>query len=299
MGVFVEKTAELPALITRPRTFHASMAGASVLLLVATVIACRFTLMDVSVAGPLSAFLLLCAMLAPLALYWHEKGNMACREAVLVFPWEILLAITVPFTVLAAARLDVPLRDSFFRHADQVLGVSVPGMVAWAERSRLGAIINRSYGLLLPLLAVAGLLPVFTGKARQAREFLVANMVAFAIGIPAFALLPAVGPWYSYHIPPNGAQLDCQLRLLALRLPGPYVPSSLAAGIICFPSFHVIWSILCVAALWYLRPVRIPLVAVSAMIIVSTLTTGWHYFTDVLAGAVIAVFSLAVAHVLA
>jgi membrane-associated phospholipid phosphatase len=35
------------------------------------------------------------------------------------------------------------------------------------------------------------------------------------------------------------------------------------------------------------------------MIIASTLTTGWHYFSDVLAGIVIAALSMAIARVYA
>jgi membrane-associated phospholipid phosphatase len=66
-------------------------------------------------------------------------------------------------------------------------------------------------------------------------------------------------------------------------------------GMICFPSFHVIWAILCVAALWGYRFLRIPVALLAAMIILSTVTTGWHYFIDVLGGVVIAALSLSAA----
>jgi membrane-associated phospholipid phosphatase len=77
------------------------------------------------------------------------------------------------------------------------------------------------------------------------------------------------------------------------------VPLSQGAGIICFPSFHVIWAILCAAALWGFRPLRIPIALLSGTIVVSTMTTGWHYFSDVLAGVVIAVLAIAIAKVYA
>lgn len=299
MSVLLEKTSEPVDVVTPSRTFHLRMAGAGFFLLAATIVGCRITSIHVNVSGPLVALILVCGMLAPLAAYWHEKGRVAYREAVLVLPWGVLLAITIPFTVLAVARFDLPLRDGLFGRADDALGVSVPGIVAWAGNHRLGAVINRSYDFLIPFLAVAGLLPALTGKVRSAREFLIANLAAFVIGIPAFALLPAVGPWVFYHTVPNSVQLGCQLGLLQLRLPGPCVPSPQEAGLICFPSFHVIWAILCAAALWCFRPLRIPVVLISAMIVLSTLTTGWHYFTDVVAGAIIAVLSLAIARVFA
>jgi membrane-associated phospholipid phosphatase len=134
---------------------------------------------------------------------------------------------------------------------------------------------------------------------KHAREFLLANFAAFAIGLPLFALLPAVGPWYCYHLAANPAQAACWAQLLALRVPGPYIFQEQAAGVVCFPSFHVVWAILCASALWGFRPIRIPVALLSLMIIVSTLTTGWHYFSDVLGGIVIAALSMAIARVYA
>jgi membrane-associated phospholipid phosphatase len=63
-------------------------------------------------------------------------------------------------------------------------------------------------------------------------------------------------------------------------------------GVVCFPSFHVIWAILCAAALWTYKPLRVPVALVYGLIILSTMTTGWHYFIDVVAGAVVALLSL-------
>jgi membrane-associated phospholipid phosphatase len=40
---------------------------------------------------------------------------------------------------------------------------------------------------------------------------------------------------------------------------------------------------------------RIPAAALTGLIILSTVTTGWHYFSDVLAGILVAVLSIAAA----
>ena len=275
--------------------FHRRMAYCLLLILSISIAGGKLTQIHTNVSGRIVAIIAMFAMIAPLPLYWNEKGRTKHREAALVIPWAVLFAATLSFPTLIAARLRFPLQDSLLGRIDESLGVHVPGIVKWANHHWLGTLINSSYPRLLPLLAAAAFAPALTGNMKRAREFLLANLVAFAIGLPLFALLPAVGPWYYYHLAPNTPQADCWAQLLALRLPVPYVFQDQAAGVICFPSFHVIWAILCAAALWDYRFLRVPIALLSAMIVASTITTGWHYFSDVVAGIAVAALSMAVA----
>jgi membrane-associated phospholipid phosphatase len=279
--------------------FHLRMVYAVATLVIISYAGCRLTSIHTDISGRVIAIVAMFAMVSPLPIYWHEKGRIAMRESSLVVPWELLLAALLSFPVLIAARLRMPLQDTLFGGVDQSLGIYVPSIEVGADHHWLGALLNRSYPWLLPLLAAAAFVPALMGKMKHAREFLVANLVAFAIGLPLFALLPAVGPWYCYHLAPNPAQAACWAQFLALRVPGPYIFQEQAAGVVCFPSFHVIWAILCASALWGFRSIRIPVALLSLMIIASTLTTGWHYFSDVLGGVVIAALSMAIAKVYA
>ena len=58
-----------------------------------------------------------------------------------------------------------------------------------------------------------------------------------------------------------------------------------AEGLITFPSFHTVWALLLVAACP--RPLKAASVVLNSAVIVATLTTGWHYLSDVLAGIVV------------
>jgi membrane-associated phospholipid phosphatase len=61
----------------------------------------------------------------------------------------------------------------------------------------------------------------------------------------------------------------------------------LGSGAVCCPSFHVIWAILSAQALSsfrWLKPVVWPY---AALVLISTVTTGWHYVVDVFAGVLI------------
>jgi len=184
--------------------------------------------------------------------------------------------------------MGIGLQDLLFAQWDRWLGVHVPDLAAWASTHWLGILANKSYNILFPLMQVAILLPIFTGKVKYAQRFLTTNLVAFALGLPVFAFLPGIDPWFGDHFTATpDLALGQSFVLLAIRHPGPYV-YQYPAGAICFPSFHVIWAILCVHALWGFRFLRIPVSLFSALIVFSTLTTGNHYLCDVLAGFVLA-----------
>ena len=274
--------------------FHLRMALAISALLIISLAGCART--GIELPG-LSAWTIYClvisAMLLPLPAYWYEKGRADLLDPALTLLWALLVRLIIPILVQVAARLRMPLQDSFFGRADEHLGVSVPAIMAWADHHWLGSVLNKSYGWVVILLPLAVILPVLAGRSKYAKEFLVANLISFAIGIPLFALLPAVGPWRYYHFPPTQAQTaSCEVPLLTMRLTGTYVLGSQEAGVVCFPSFHVVWAIFLATTLWGFRPLRIPLALVSGMIILSTLTTGWHYFVDVLGGILLAIISV-------
>jgi hypothetical protein len=295
MSVLIEKTAE-PQIQSRKPGFHLLMTFACSVVLLATLLACK--LASLGLPNPLgltAGLFFVSAVVFTVTIYWHEKKKMDLRDAALTIPWVFFLAITIPFLVLAAARLDMPLQDANLARLDRLFGISVPQIVSWSSRHWVGSLVNRTYTLLSPLLMISIFLPAFTGKVKNAQQFVLANLIAFAIGLPLFALLPAIGPWYEYHGAATPHQIDCQSAILLFRSPEHRVTHMDA--IICFPSFHAIWAIFCAAALWGYRFLRIPVALLSGMIVVSTVTTGWHYVIDVAAGIAVACLSLAIANV--
>ena len=280
------------------RRFYREMLYEGAAISIISIVGCRLTSIKVPDAGPMAiGFVLVFAMILPLVLYLNEKKKAYLLDAVLTILWAPFLYILLRYPVAIAARLGkgIELQDANFAHLDRLVGVSVPALMAWSSRHWLGVMANKSYNILPPLLVLSILLPVVAGKVKHAQQFLTANLAAFALGLPLFALLPAVGPWYGYHLPVEPAFAACQAALLEIRKPGQYLFQS--AGIVCFPSFHAIWAILCAQALWGIRPLRIPVAVLSGMIVFSTMSTGWHYFCDVLAGAVVAALAIVIAKV--
>lgn len=277
--------------------FHAWMAGSLLVLLATDWIGCRRTQVRVPhIGASVVAAVLLAAIWQALPLYWHRKGRFALRDASLTLLWAALAWIMLPYPVDIAARLGraFPLRDSLLASLDAHLGFNVAAVAHWAAQHWLGRAINESYALLTPMIVLGFLVPGLTGKARAVKRLLAANLVAFAVGVPVFAMVPAVGPWYGEHFAPNPVQTVCEADLLRMRETAPY--EHRPAGVVCFPSFHVMWAVLSAEALACFRWLRWPAWILAALIVVSTMTTGWHYFCDVLGGFALAAVAITAAH---
>jgi len=54
-------------------------------------------------------------------------------------------------------------------------------------------------------------------------------------------------------------------------------------------------AVLASYSLWVFRPLRIPSLLLSGIIILSTMTTDWHYFIDVVGGVVVAIIAIVTA----
>ena len=275
--------------------FHLFMAATWSTFIVVSVLGCLITsITAVGIGAILMEDLAVLAVLSLVPVYWHKKRQEDRRESTLVILWAVAWAAILRYTVFIAARMRMPLRDFLFASIDRSLGANIPAVMEWAVRhSWAGIVLNSSYALLHPLLILAAVLPAWAGKRKQAQEFIVSNSIAFAIAIPLFAAFPAIGPWAAYHFPGRVDQQHCESVIVALRSYGTFLAiAGQDAKIVCFPSFHVIWAVLSARSLWGFRWLRIPVSILAILISISTMTTGWHYFVDVLGGLVVAVVSI-------
>jgi membrane-associated phospholipid phosphatase len=121
---------------------------------------------------------------------------------------------------------------------------------------------------------------------RRLDVFLIRFMLGGLLTSALFAFLPAQGTCVYFHQSTPDYYVDVLSELNRLRRGVAFVSWRDAQGIVTFPSFHTIWAVLLIAAFrgrWLFWPIA----ALNSLVLLSCVTTGMHYFVDVLGGLIV------------
>ena len=253
-------------------------------------------------------------LLFPAADLWRPLGLVVALSAVAVFykfrsvpkfvscltALIFLVVFCGGFVVLmyAIAATNRPLVDVQLARADQALGFHLPAFMAWTGSHRwLDTALRFAYTTILPQTIVVIAVLGFSGDARVLEKFVLRFMVCALVTVALFYWFPAKGPFTVYGYAPAQDQARTLQHLEAMRSgQRKLVTWREAEGLITFPSFHVVWAMLLALAFRRRRWLFRASLVLNVAVIISTLSTGWHYLIDVLGGIAVCLAVLAVLH---
>lgn len=193
------------------------------------------------------------------------------------------------------ALLDTPhvLIDKQLAQFDQVLGFDFPAFLKWFCRYPFAQkFFQFFYGSLIWLILASFFVAPLVAQQKTRDLTMMLYVFTFLIGMIIYYFWPAIGPFYAYpQLHYSSAELAVLHEVLAVR--DHQMIHMFLGGIISFPSFHVIWALIGAYAFKDKKYLYIPALFWAILIMVSTLTTGWHYLADVLAGTLLMVLALA------
>jgi membrane-associated phospholipid phosphatase len=225
-------------------------------------------------------------------------GALGCTAQMIAFT-----AVGAPLSYIGAS-FGLPLQDHWFEAADRAIGFDWSGLLAWMNAHPLiHPMFREIYMSLMPQTVMVILALAWAGRLAWLRIFVLAFLLATLVTIAIAAVVPAEGVWglrrlhaadYQHIVP---ATRDLHLRIFFGLRDGSYrlLMALGSDGIITFPSLHAALALILAAALWPLALLRWIGLALNMLMLVSIPVDGGHYFTDVLAGLIIAGLSLVAA----
>jgi len=249
--------------------------------------------------GDLVRPLAITALLCSVAVFYHHfrpvPKFVLCTAAL-----AQIVAFSSCFSVLmyAVATTAQPLVDGSLVAVDKWLGVDVRHAVVWASvHPILQGLLEIAYNLLLPQTALVVIILGFKEDRRSLESFVLAFMLAALLTTIIFVVLPAAGPFAYHGFEASQSQERYLEHFNALRSGERILVTWRdAEGIITFPSFHTAWAILLTLALRRYRVLFAFSIVLNTAVIISTMTTGWHYLSDVLGGILICLIAVPLVH---
>ncbi len=214
------------------------------------------------------------------------------------------LLLVVVFGLLctyAAASTPAPYRDPQLLAIDQWLGFDRKTYVDFfTDRPWKIELSNFIYLAMLPQMASVPVALLITKRMDRLQRFIASYGIALMATTVIFLFVPAVGAFvYVDLTPAQYATLPSEIYTPARTLDAlrsdvmTTIRLNNLEGLIAFPSFHTAAAIVYAWALWPVKYIRWPIVALNVGIILTTPIGGAHYAIDVLAGAVVALGAIA------
>jgi membrane-associated phospholipid phosphatase len=228
--------------------------------------------------------------------YCAWAGMARLAEVLLISVSLYLFCLVLCPFVHIAARFSLPLVDRDLQHIDS-FGIETATIMHLIARVP-GALhfFVRAYYSLPELVLAALFVPIFAGKAHVSRRALASMILGALITQALFLIWPAVGPWTTEPITAQPDQAAITRYLALLQSGHPMKIDWTCGAIISFPSFHVVLAVLSALSLAKTFPrLRWFAFAIAAVICISTLTTGWHYVSDVLGGLIVSFAAISLA----
>lgn len=230
--------------------------------------------------------------------YCRWRGMAKLEHVSQLLAWALLVVPAISFLIPVAGRSPYPLVDGALARIDASMHfhtVTIVHLVSHLPRLRLALAI--AYALLPPLILASLLVPTLCGRVLDSRRYVLAVILAAVMTAALFALWPAAGPWTVEGFAPTKDQAVV-VDSLSLLKSGKPLPAEVRAGVVAFPSFHVVLAVLSVVSLWKVRWARWLVFTVGLLACVSTVTTGWHYLIDVIGGLAVTYLAQATANLI-
>ena len=245
------------------------------------------------------SFMALIAIVCSLVrTHFHIQTPVVLIETLVQCTFASIALVLATYLI---ASLTTPWADPWLARADRLLGFD------WVAVNRAAAGHEWLTNILRPAYYSFHTQPVaiiwilaFQRSHRPVQLFVLSWVIALAISVALYAGAPAMTA-YNYFAKTHASLPDLSAamgnfafdQISSLRAGGSRDLLALKlGGLVTFPSFHTTGGILFMWALWPLRWLRWPSVALNVVMLASVPIIGSHYLIDMIAGVIVAFIAI-------
>ncbi|MBK2124024.1 phosphatase PAP2 family protein, partial [Fangia hongkongensis] len=246
-------------------------------------------------AGTLGVLVLFVAVMliffiCRLPKYLNFSYRYSKRTGILLRVLAILLIASTVMSFFAGSVALTPFKpiDKVLYHLDMILGfqqnywLSVVYKMPW-----LHELLTIAYYSLTPQVLILPFVAVFLTSEERIYDYFNKVFLLNVIGFSIYYFLPTASPAsllnHQYLVK---GQINLAQQFITLH--SGKLPHVLGEGLISFPSFHVIWSLM-VTLLFRKTWLFYPLLILNIFLWCGTVLLGWHYIVDVIASFILVV----------
>jgi membrane-associated phospholipid phosphatase len=223
---------------------------------------------------------------------YFSKGNKIRQ----IGPELLYFVAVMSLIALASNAVQLtpfPPIDKYIVALERHFHIHMESILSWTNNHpKFKSILVGIYASLDYQMTIFPLLVIVTYRFHLIREYYFLLLCTTLIGFGFYYFFPTTAPASIINSPFFFTeQIDTGLKFSQIHH---YInPTTNEGGLIAFPSFHVIWAILCVNLLREWVVPCILLLVTNLLLIASCVLLGWHYVTDIIGGFIVLLISCA------
>jgi membrane-associated phospholipid phosphatase len=191
-----------------------------------------------------------------------------------------------------AATPALKLQDALLVRLDHILGFGWRDFAATVTANATAReMLSFCYDSMLPEIFLLGGFLAWTRRGERVEALFWIAFIASLLTCIVSALLPALGAFQQFGLPERGLHLD-NLRRLRAGVDLRFAISDMQ-GVVSMPSYHTVLALLMAYVVRSIPIVFWPVALWSALMLVSIMPFGGHYFVDMAAGAIVLLCAIA------
>ncbi len=181
-----------------------------------------------------------------------------------------------------------PTIDSVLSLTDHALHIEETTLMNWVyAHSFLLLTLKITYKSLVLQWLLIPLILFITGQKERFPIYLIISLLAYLFGAGVYYFFPSLGPASIYsnkHFSREQLELVLNFKEIHQYL----MVTPFEGGMIAFPSFHVLWSVIIIYILKNSHRLLFSLIlALNGLAILATLFLGWDYAGDIICGVAV------------